>query len=88
LQSTIARSGFRVEVNAAPVRIGMEAYLMELGRPDVPAHPLPLARAAVERRAGHLGEALHRKIDRVKRTLEPAATTAAAAAERNCSGVD
>jgi hypothetical protein len=82
LQSAIDRSGFRVKVNAAPARIGMEVYLMELGGPDVPAHPLPLARAAVERRAGHLGEALHRKIDRVERTFEPAAT------EGNCSSVD
>jgi hypothetical protein len=54
---------------------------VELRWADVPAHPLPLARAAVERRAGHLGEALHRKIDGVKRILEPAAV-------ENCSGVD
>jgi hypothetical protein len=34
-------------------------YLSDLGA-DVPPKALPLARAAVERRVRHLGQALHR----------------------------
>jgi hypothetical protein len=54
--------------------IGSQVYLMELCWANVPAHLLSLAQVAVELCTGHLGEALHRKIDRVKQILEPAAT--------------
>jgi hypothetical protein len=48
---------------------------MELCWADDQAYLLSLVRAAVKQCAVNLGEALHRKIDRVKRILELVATT-------------
>lgn len=44
--------------------------LIHLGGKDVPPEPLPLARSAVQRREGHIGDALHRSLESERRGKE------------------